>query len=133
MELIKRELEQSLKRAMKTLHNPLNNLAQGLNHKLELSQKFFLGNNVDCGQQQDNISANNISYNRLKHMGFYNASFIINCFTYILFNLNLFFLEQKFENEYDGERVRMIWTYLVRNEFYIFICKHDNFNVLNKL
>ena len=80
-----------------------------------------------------NFFANNISYNRLKHMGFYNASFIINCFTYILFNLNLFFLERKFENEYDGERVRMIWTYLVRNEFYIFICKHDNFNVLNKL
>ena len=55
VELIKTELEQSLKRAMKTLHNPLNNLAQGLNHKLQLSQNFFLGNNVDCGQQQDII------------------------------------------------------------------------------
>ena len=52
VELIKRELEQSLKRAMKTPHNSLKNLVQGLNHKLELSQNFFLGNNVDCGQQQ---------------------------------------------------------------------------------
>ena len=80
-----------------------------------------------------NFLTNNISYNRLKHMGFYNALFIINCFTYILSNLNLFFLEQTFDNEYDRERVIMIWTYLVRNKFYIFICKHDNFNVLNNL
>ena len=27
----------------------------------------------------------------------------------------------------------MLWTYLVPNEFYIFICKHNNFNALNKL
>ena len=27
----------------------------------------------------------------------------------------------------------MLWTYLVRNEFYIVICKNDNFIVLNKL
>ena len=27
----------------------------------------------------------------------------------------------------------MLWTYLVPSEFYIFICKHNNFNVLNKL
>lgn len=33
----------------------------------------------------------NISCNRLKHIDFKNASFITDCFTYILFNLNLFF------------------------------------------
>ena len=27
----------------------------------------------------------------------------------------------------------MLLTYLLPNEFYMFICKHDNFNVLNKL
>ena len=27
----------------------------------------------------------------------------------------------------------MLWTYLLPNEFYMLICKHDNFNVLNKL
>ena len=27
----------------------------------------------------------------------------------------------------------MLWTYLVPNEFYSFIGKHDSFNVLNKL
>ena len=51
VEIIKRELEQSLEQATE-MQNPLNNLVQGLNHKLELSQNFFLDNNVDCGQQQ---------------------------------------------------------------------------------
>ena len=51
VEIIKRELEQSLERATE-MQNPLNNLVQELNHKLELSQNFFLDNNVDCGQQQ---------------------------------------------------------------------------------
>ena len=51
MEIIKRWLEQSLERATEA-QNPLNNLVQGLKHKLELSQHFFLGNNVSCGQQQ---------------------------------------------------------------------------------
>ena len=27
----------------------------------------------------------------------------------------------------------MLWTYLIPNDFYIFICKHGNFNALNKL
>ena len=58
----------------------------------------------------------------------------IDCFTYILFNLNPFFLVPKFGKEHDRECVRThLWTYLVPNEFYIFIYKHDSFNVLNKL
>ena len=75
----------------------------------------------------------NISYNRLKHIDCDNASFIIVLRIYILFNLNPFFLEQTFDNEYDRECIRMLWTYVVRNEFYIFICKNDNFIVLKKL
>ena len=75
----------------------------------------------------------NICYNCLENIGFDNALLIIDCFTYILFNLNPFFLEQKFDNEYNRERVRMLWTYLVPKEFYIFICKNDSFIVLNKL
>ena len=38
-----------------------------------------------------------------------------------------------FDDEYGREYVRMLWTYLAPNEFYIFICKHENFNDLNKL
>ena len=47
----KRELDQSLERA-REMQSPLKNLVQGVNHELELSQTFFLDNNVDCGQQQ---------------------------------------------------------------------------------
>ena len=50
-EIIKRELEQSLERATET-QNPLNNLVQRLNHRLQLSQNFFLDDNFDCRQQQ---------------------------------------------------------------------------------
>ena len=59
-------------------------------------------------------------------------SFIIDCFMYTLLHLNPFFLDQKFDVEYD-ECVRMLWTYLIPNEFYILTCKHDNYNVSNKL
>ena len=51
MEIIKRELEQSLEQATKMPQNPLNK-TQGLNHELELSQNFFLEDNIDCSQQQ---------------------------------------------------------------------------------
>ena len=74
----------------------------------------------------------NISYNRLKSTDFDNASFIIGCFTYILFNLNPFFLEQKFDDESDREYVETLSNYLVLNEFYIYICRNDNFLTLNK-
>ena len=50
-EIIKRELEQSLERATET-QNPLNNLVQRRNHRLQLSQNFFLDDNFDCRQQQ---------------------------------------------------------------------------------
>ena len=37
---------------VETTQNRLNNLVQGLEHKLGLRQNYFLGNNVNCGQQQ---------------------------------------------------------------------------------
>ena len=51
VEIVKRELEHSLEQAT-DMQNPLNKLVQELEYKLELSQNFFLGDNVNCGQQQ---------------------------------------------------------------------------------
>ena len=51
VEMVVRELEQSLERATEA-QNPLNNLVQELNPELELSQNFFLEDNVNCSQQQ---------------------------------------------------------------------------------
>ena len=57
----------------------------------------------------------------------------MDCYTYILFNLNLFFLEQKFDDKNDRDFVETLWNYLVPNELYIYICRNDNFIKLNKL
>ena len=51
VEMIKRELEQSLKRATE-MQNCLNKLVQQLEHELQLSQNYFLDVNVNCGQQE---------------------------------------------------------------------------------
>ena len=59
-------------------------------------------------------------------------SFIIDYYAYILFNLNPFFLEQKFDDKSDREYVETLWNYLVPNEFYICICRNENFLILNK-
>ena len=75
----------------------------------------------------------NIYYNHLISVNFVNAWFIIVFYTYILFNLNLFFLERKFDNKSDREYIETLYNYLNPNKFYIYICRNDNFLTLNKL
>ena len=58
---------------------------------------------------------------------------MINFYTYILFNLNSIFLEQKFDDKNDRDFVETLWNYLIPNELYIYICRNDNFIELNKL
>ena len=62
-----------------------------------------------------------------------NASFIIDCYSYILFSLNPFFVEQKFDDKSDREYFETLWNYLIPNKFYIYICRNDNFIALHKL
>ena len=68
-----------------------------------------------------------ISYNLLKNADFNNASFLIDCYTYILFTLNPFFLEQEFDEKNGRDFAEILWNYLVSNELYICICRNDNF------
>ena len=151
-EASQKELERSL------AQNPLNNLVQKLEKDLDLNQNFFLGGNVDHEQAliknqkivpkktikkrksgkiyspaKDKLQnfLTNISYNCLKSIDFDNASFIIDCFTNILLNLKPFFLEQKFNVECHKEYAKMLWNYLVPNEFYIYISRKYNFIALN--
>lgn len=65
----------------------------------------------------------NISYNRLKSIYFDNATFIIDCYMYIMLNLNPFFLEQIFEGK----------NYLILSKLYNYICRNHNFIELSKL
>ena len=75
----------------------------------------------------------NISYNHLKSINFDNVTFIIVCYTYIMLNLNPFFLEQKFEDKNDTEFAEMLQNYLILSELYIYIRRDGNFIELNKL
>ena len=46
----------------------------------------------------------NIFYNRVKEVHLTNDSFIINCYAFILFYQNPFYLERKFEDVVDRQR-----------------------------
>ena len=75
----------------------------------------------------------NISYTRVKDEDFNNKSFVVNCYSFLLLYLNPFFLEQKFELQNDRQYVEMLWSSMIPNEFYNFICQNDNCTTLNKI
>ena len=75
----------------------------------------------------------NILYNRVKDEDFNYKSFIINCYSFILLYLNPFYLDQKFENSVEKDHVEALWQLQILNDFYVFICRTENYKVLNKL
>ena len=135
-------------------HNPLKNVLMNIKKDLELTQNFFLDNKANyekiiprkemkksCNCNSKNYSPTkvkvqnfltNISYNRLKNVGVNNASFIIDCYTYILLNLNPFFLERKLDENVNRDYVLTLWNYLIPCKFYIYIYRNDDFIELNK-
>ena len=75
----------------------------------------------------------NISYNRIKGVDLTNDSFIIDCYAFILLYLNPFYLEQKFEDVVDRQKVEALWNCFMPSDFYIFICRSEHFMTLNKI
>ena len=75
----------------------------------------------------------NISCNRVKDVDLTNDSFIIDCYMFILFYLNPLYLERKFEDVIDREKVEALWNCFMSSDFYIFICKSEHFMALNKI
>ena len=74
-----------------------------------------------------------VSYNRIKNNDFENRSFIIDCYSFILLYLNLFYSERKFESILDREYVNAMWCLQIPNGFYNFISQPEHFETLNKL
>ena len=131
----------------------MKNVLADIERDLELNQSFFLGDNVDREKiipkkemrknrnskkySPTKVKARNfltsISYNRLKIADFDNTLFIIDCYTYILLNLNPLFLGQKFDGKNDRDYVLTLCNHLIPRELYIYICRHDTFIELNKL
>ena len=75
----------------------------------------------------------NLSYKWAKKDDLLNENFIIDCISFILFYLNPFYLEQKFDDPADRDKVETLWTCFIPNEFYFYICQGENYQSLNKI
>ena len=75
----------------------------------------------------------NISYNRVKDEDFNNRKFIIDCYSFILLYLNPLYLDRKFKNSIEKDYVEALWQLQIPNDFYDFICRPENYKILNKL
>ena len=75
----------------------------------------------------------NISYNRVNDEDFNNRSFVIDCYSFILLYLNPFYLDQKFDNSVEKDYVEALWQLQIPNDFYVLICRPENYKILNKL
>ena len=75
----------------------------------------------------------NVSYNRVTTADYKNKNFVIDCFTFLLLYLNLFYLERKFETEIEREFVNTLWTFLIPRNLYNYICQGENMKTLNKI
>ena len=75
----------------------------------------------------------NVSYNRANNNHYQNRSFVIDCFSFLLLYLNPFYLERKFESIVERDFVNVLWCYMMPETLYNFICKDDNFKILNKV
>ena len=47
--------------------------------------------------------------------------------------MNLFYLERKFKQILDREKVEVFLNCFMPSDFYLFICRNENFTVLDKI
>ena len=102
----------------------------------ELNQDFFSGDNAvekipkkkirnssskGSSYSPTKVKARNFltkfSYSRVKDIDFVNKSFVIDCYTFLLLNLNPFYLKQKFESVMDREYIEVIWNSQIPIDF----------------
>ena len=72
-------------------------------------------------------------YKRVKKDDLLNENFIIDCISFILFYLNLFYQERKFDDATDRDKIETLWTCFIPNKFYFYICERENYQLLNKI
>ena len=63
----------------------------------------------------------NVSYNQDKELDLTDDSFIIECYTFILFYLNPFYLERKFEDVINREKVEALWNCFMPSDFCFYL------------
>ena len=74
----------------------------------------------------------NISYNGLKQNDYENRSFVIDIFAYLILYFNPYNVNGKFETELERAYINILWSMLMPQNFYIFVSKKENIQLLNK-
>ena len=126
---------------------PLKSITESLER--ELNQDFFSSdkfiipkktikkrsfNNYSPTKVKARNFLTNISYSRVKDEDFNNKSFIIDCYmSFIFLYLNPFYLDRKCKNSIEKDYVEALWQLQILNIFYVFICRPENYKILNKL
>ena len=112
----------------------MNSLEKELNLDIFLSDK-------DLKKQKKKYSSTkvkarnfltNISYNGIKNKDYENRSFVIDIFAYLILYFNPYNINGKFETELERSYINILWSMLLPQNFYIFISKKENIQLLNK-
>ena len=101
--------------------------------KKKITNSSSKGSNYSPTKVKARNFLTNVSYCRVKDVDFDNKSFVIDCYTFLLLNLNPFYLERKFESVVDREYVEVIWNSQIPAHFYTYICQPEHYQTLNKL
>ena len=135
-EQLKVESNQSLipKKMTYPLLETMNSLEKELNLDIFLSDK-------DLKKEKKKYSSTkvkarnfltNISYNGLKQKDYENRSFVIDIFAYLILYFNPYNVNGKFETELERAYINILWSMLMPQNFYIFVSKKENIQLLNK-
>ena len=135
-EQLKVESNQSLipKKMTYPLLETMNSLEKELNLDIFLSDK-------DLKKEKKKYSSTkvkarnfltNISYNGLKQKDYENRSFVIDIFAYLILYFNPYNVNGKFETELERAYINILWSILMPQNFYIFVSKKENIQLLNK-
>ena len=122
----------------KTTTYPLSETMKSLEKELNLD--IFLSDK-DLKKQKKKYSSTkvkarnfltNISYNGIKNKDYENRSFVIDIFAYLILYFNPYNINGKFETELERSYINILWSMLLPQNFYIFISKKENIQLLNK-
>ena len=131
----KKELNQLLT-ATKT--NPLSETMKSL--EKELNQDIF-SDDKDLKKEKKKYSSTkvkarnfltNISYNGIKDKDYENRTFVIDIFAYLILYFNPYNAAGKFESELERTYINILWSMLLPQNFYVFVAKKENIQLLNK-
>ena len=74
----------------------------------------------------------NISYNGIKSKDYENRKFVIDIFAYLILYFNPYNINGKFESDLERSYINILWSQLLPQNFYIFVAKKENIQLLSK-